>query len=334
MKNLFVLKSPLQIINALEAVAHFKLSNNIFVLIYTDSLVNENQMRELADSNSMPDIEFIHVKKEFKSKFLKYVQLIKEFKKDSYNHIFLGEIGKFHKVLLANIKKEKVFLLDDGTATIKFYNEVIKTNKYNRYKFKEMRFLLFGLRVKIKDKINLFTYFDFEPIHGVEIVKNRLENLRKNNQGQECKHNEEIIYFIGEPLDQINVIDTDTYKDMIENLINMFKKKVIYIPHRYESKQLKKTVSSVDNKLFEIKNINKPIETYFIEQKIYPKHIISCSSTALTTLGMMYEEAIVNIIKIPENDNNRAYFDSFLREFYENSDKNRVITFRELGIIK
>jgi len=334
MKNLFVLKSPLQIINALEAVAHFKLSNNIFVLIYTDSLANENQMRELVNSNNIDGIEIIHVKKEFKSKFLKYVQLIKQFKKDKYNYLFLGEIGKFHKVLLANIKKEKVFLLDDGTATIKFYNEVIKTNKYNRYKFKEIRFLLFGLRVKIKDKMNLFTYFDLEPIHGIEIVKNRLENLRKNYQEQMHKHNEDTIYFIGEPLDDINVIDTNTYKNMIENLINMFKKKTIYIPHRYESNQLKKTISSIDNKLFEIKDINRPIETYFIEQKIYPKHIISCSSTALTTLGMMYEEAIVNIIKIPENDINKAYFDSFLREFYKNSDQSKMITFKDLGIIK
>lgn len=334
MKNLFVLKSPLQIINALEAVAHFKLSNNIFVLIYTESLANENQMRELVNSNNIDGIEIIHVKKEFKSKFLKYVQLIKQFKKDKYNYLFLGEIGKFHKVLLANIKKEKVFLLDDGTATIKFYNEVIKTNKYNRYKFKEIRFLLFGLRVKIKDKMNLFTYFDLEPIHGIEIVKNRLENLRKNYQEQIHKHNEDTIYFIGEPLDDINVIDINTYKDMIENLINMFKKKTIYIPHRYESNQLKKTISSIDNKLFEIKDINQPIETYFIEQKIYPKHIISCSSTALTTLGMMYEEAIVNIIKIPENDINKAYFDSFLREFYEHSDQSKMITFKDLGIIK
>jgi len=334
MKNLFVLKSPLQIINALEAVAHFKLSNNIFVLIYTESLANENQMRELVNSNNIDGIEIIHVKKEFKSKFLKYVQLIKQFKKDKYNYLFLGEIGKFHKVLLANIKKEKVFLLDDGTATIKFYNEVIKTNKYNRYKFKEIRFLLFGLRVKIKDKMNLFTYFDLEPIHGIEIVKNRLENLRKNYQEQIHRHNEDTIYFIGEPLDDINVIDINTYKDMIENLINMFKKKTIYIPHRYESNQLKKTISSIDNKLFEIKDINQPIETYFIEQKIYPKHIISCSSTALTTLGMMYEEAIVNIIKIPENDINKAYFDSFLREFYEHSDQSKMITFKDLGIIK
>lgn len=333
MKNLFILKSPLQIINAFEAVAHFNLSNNIFVLIYTDSLANENQMREIINSTSTHDIKVIHVKKEFKSKFLKYVKLIKEFKKDKYNYIFLGEIGKFHKVLLANIKKEKVFLLDDGAGTVSFYNETIKTGKYNKYKFKEIRFLIFGLKVKVKDKMNLFTYYDLEPVHGVEVIKNRLTNLKKSYQKENIQDSD-VIYFIGQPLDDANIINVDIYKEILEKLIIMFQKKIVYIPHRFESDNLKKAISLIDDKLFEINNINKPIEVYFIEQKIYPKHIISSFSTALTTLGMIYEEANINIIKIPENDFNKTYFNSYLREFYEISDKNKMITFKELGIIK
>ncbi|MCF6340283.1 MAG: alpha-2,8-polysialyltransferase family protein [Sulfurimonas sp.] len=331
LKNLFILKSPLQIINAIEAVEYFQLKNNVFVFIYSDITSNEKQMKQLIEMSNVDEI--IHIKKSFKSKLLKYVHLVKNLKKYEYEYIFLGEIGKFHKIVISNVIKNKVFLLDDGTVTLKFYEDVIKTNKYNKYKFKEMRFLFFGLKIKVKDKINLFTYFDLEPVHGIEVIKNRLTFFRKSCL-KDSKKGDNLIYFIGQPLDDINLIDVDTYKTILEKLTIKYNKKIIYIPHRYESKNLKNAILSINNTLLKIENLNMPIEMFFIEEKIYPSHIISCFSTALTTLALLYDDVKVNNIEIPEDSSNTMFFDDALRNYYKEIDSNKIITFENLGIRK
>lgn len=330
-KNLFILKSPLQIINAIEAIEHFNLKNNIFVFIYSDMIDNEKQMRQLVDISKVDKV--IHIKKSFKSKLLKYVQLVKNLKKYEYENVFLGEIGKLHKVIIANVVKSKVFLLDDGTVTLRFYENVIKPNIYNSYKFKEMRFLFFGLKIKVKDKINLFTYFDLKPVHGIEVVKNKLTYFKKNCL-KDSKKSDDLIYFIGQPLDDINVIDVNTYKVVLEKLTTIYNKKIIYIPHRYESKKLRDAILSINNPLLTIKNLNMPIEMFFIGKRIYPAHIISYCSTALTTLTLLYDDIKVNYIEIPEDSSNKFIFDDFLRDYYKEIDSGKIISFKNLGIIK
>lgn len=47
MNNLFIARSPLQIINALEAIEYFNLNNNILVIVYNYIENNNNQMNTL-----------------------------------------------------------------------------------------------------------------------------------------------------------------------------------------------------------------------------------------------------------------------------------------------
>ncbi|MCW8896092.1 polysialyltransferase family glycosyltransferase [Sulfurimonas sp.] len=331
LKNLFILRSPLQIINALDAIEHFNLENNIVVPVYNRSDSNTQQMKKLLSLGKWEQI--IHIEESFKSKFFRYVKIIRALKKHNYKNIFIGELGIFYKIVVANTKKEKVFLLDDGTVTMKYYNKFIIHDKYNKYNFRELRFLFAGLKIKVRDKVNLYTYFDLKPVHGIEVVKNNL-NYLKRKYLKDAKKDTSVIYFIGQPLDDVNVIDVQMYKKVLENIIKMYQKKIVYIPHRSESEKLKQTIASIDNPLFEVNNLNKSIEMYLLEEKIYPMHIMSFSSTALTTLGMVYEDSQINVIKIPENSNNKEYFDNFLREYYNSTDQSKIITFKDLGIIK
>ncbi|HUH42318.1 MAG TPA: hypothetical protein VLZ29_04310 [Sulfurimonas sp.] len=301
LSNLFILRSPLQIINAMEAIEHFQLENNILVLIYNRMKSNTEQMNLVLDTQKFTNI--IHIHEKLKTKYFEYVKLIRKLKKENYNYLFVGELGISYKTIIANTKKEKVFLLDDGTATINYYNKFIQYNKYNKYNFREIRFLFSGLNIKVRDKINLFTYFDLVPLHGIDVVKNNLSYLNSNILNN-FKKDETILYFIGQPIE--GTIAFDIYQNSINYLIKKFNKKIIYVPHRSENKeQQDKLLLSIDAEMFEIINPNMPLELYFLKNNIYPLHIVSFFSTALVTLTILFKECKSNSIRIKETVENQ-----------------------------
>jgi ACT domain-containing protein len=301
LSNLFILRSPLQIINAMEAIEHFQLKNNILVLIYNRMQNNIEQMNLVLDTQKFTKI--IHINEKLKSKYFEYVKLIRKLKKENYNYLFIGELGVSYKIIVANTRKEKVFLLDDGTATIEYYNKFIKYNKYNKYNFREIRFLFSGLNIKVKDKINLFTYFNLVPLHGIDVVKNNLSYLN-NNVVNTFKKDESIMYFIGQPIE--GTIAFDVYKNGINYLIKNFNKKIVYIPHRSENKeQQNRLLLSISSEMFEIINPNMPLELYFLKNSIYPLHIVSYISTALVTLTILFKECKADFIRILETVENK-----------------------------
>lgn len=293
LKNLFIVGTPLQLINAIEAIKHFKLSNNILVVVHRSLEANRIQMNKLRDLyqwEKIIDIEYSH-----HTSIFKYINLVKYLKKYSYKYIFISKLEVVPKIVIPNVTKEKVFLLDDGVLTISIYENQIKKNKINKYNFKELRFLFFGLKIKIKDKINLFTYFDLKPTDSIEIIKNEL-NFLKETYLEGAKRNDDAIYFLGHPSGKYT--SDDDYVESVFNLLKQYSKKIIYIPHRGESKKMKDIFSSVDNPLFDFREINMPVELYFLENKIYPSHVIAYFSTALITLNMIYKECKYNFIPI------------------------------------
>ncbi len=315
LNNLFIVGTPLQLLNAIEAVEHFKSGNNILVIVHRSLKANRTQIDKIRSLYKWKEIIDIEYSKN--SSILKYVDLVKYLKKDTYKYVFIPKLEVVPKLVIANIKKEKVFLLDDGVMTVSIYENNIKTSKLNKYNFKEIRFLFFGLKIKIKDKINLFTYFDLKPVNGMEIVKNELRFLKKTYlEGADIDDSN--IYFLGHPSSKY--IDDDNYIESLHKLIDNANKKIIYIPHRGESKEMKDVLSSIDNPLFSIMDINMPIELYFLENKIYPSQVISYYSTALITLNIIYKDCEISFIPISlDKDINNA-----LKNVYKIFDKERL----------
>lgn len=295
-KNLFIVGTPLQLLNAIEAVKHFDLKNNILVIVHRSLEANKTQMESVKKLHNWEEIIDIEYSKS--SSLLKYINLVKYLKKHTYKYLFVPKLEVVPKLVIPNVKKEKVFLLDDGVMTISIYENNLKTNKINKYDFKELRFLFFGMKIKIKDKINLFTYFDLEPINKIEIVKNNLTFLKKT-YFEGASVDDSAIYFLGHPSSKY--ISDDDYLKSVHNLIKISDKNIIYIPHRGESKEVKNIFNSIDNSKFKVLDINMPVELYFLENKIHPAHIISYYSTALITLKIIYQECQVDYVPINLN---------------------------------
>lgn len=326
MKNLFIIGTPLQLINAIEAINYFKLENNILVIVYRSLIANKIQIDKIRNLYKWEEVLEIEYSKH--SSLLKYVHLTKYLKTHTYKYVFFPKLEVVPKLVIANVKKEKVFLLDDGGLTVTIYEKSIKTDKLNKYDFKELRFLLFGLKVKIRDKINLFTYFNLPAINGIEVIKNSLLHLK--NSVTDMKKESSVIYFLGQPISKL--IDDAVYRDSIQSIIKKYNKKIIYIPHRGESVDKIKYLSELDNSMFSIENIGMPVELFFLNNEIYPSHVISYYSTALTTLDLIFEDTVINYIKIPENSGNKDAFDKSLRKYYKLFDKEKVLTLQDLGL--
>jgi hypothetical protein len=122
---------------------------------------------------------------------------------------------------------------------------------------------------------------------------------------------------------------TETYIDNLLKIIKKFNKKVIYIPHRAEVESIRSEISSIDNPLLTVLDVNKPVELYFLENKIAPKHIISYYSTALTTLGLIYD-CEVNFIRIPENMSKEKDYDRILKIYYDLHKEYKIFDFKDL----
>ena len=225
---------------------------------------------------------------------------------------------------MANIDKEKVFLLDDGTATIVDYERSIKINKINRYSLKELRFLTFGLKIKVKDKINLFTYYNLEKLPGFEVIKNNLEYMKKDFVLNNIDY-DDTIFFFGQPSEIFS--DKKELELYLYKIVNKFSdKKIFYIPHRSQTKDEINNIMLV-NKNIKILEINMPVERYFLDNGIYPKYAISYISTALTTTKILFPECNVNYTKIknPNLHLNDMKYLNYLYYYFEKDQINELV---------
>lgn len=313
-KNLIIVGSPLQTINALEAVNFFKLENVVLVIAFNGLANNSNQMEEQIKSLAYEEI--IKIYPSSISKFSQYLKLIKYLQKYEYEKIFIGELGSAFRVIIANLRKEKIFLLDDGTVSIIDYEKSIKPNKLNKYSFKEFRFLLAGLKIKVSDKINFFSYYEFEQLPGIEVIKNSLECMKKDFVQNNYDYGN-TIFFLGQPSEIFS--DLSELKIDLNKIVTEFiDKKIFYIPHRAQSKEEVKMISLISDNI-KILEVNKPVERYFIDNGIYPKHVISYISTGLTTIKILFSECNVNYIRLkkPNLDLKDMSYVNYLYFYFE-----------------
>ena len=321
-KNLFVINSPLQLLNSQEAIYKFELKNIIIVAIYNRSVKNIEQIEAQLEKIDCDEIVRFNPLKE--GKLQGYVKLIKYLKRYNYEYIFTGEIEDFRfRAIVANLNKTKLFLLDEGTSIIILYENLIKKNRINKFKLKSIKFILNGLKINLKDTISFFTYYDFKPLNNGVVVKNKLEYLKKDFNVDKFV-DDDTLFFLGQTLNIFE--DVKEFKISLKRIIDKNKgKQIVYIPHR-EDKETIKIVQSFSQNI-NILELNQPIENYFIENKIYPKNLVSYYTTALITLKILFVDSSIKYIKI--NNPNFKINSLELNVIYKYFKKNNILEFMD-----
>lgn len=301
MNNLFLITSPLQLINAIEAKEHFKLTSNILVVIFTEhASKNKNQISRLIKEEEWDQvIRFDQRLKNSKTTFLRQIKLVKLLQKESYNMLFCGDFSSINKLIIANVEKQKVYLMDDGATTInrhihelgvKHSDQKIPLTK----KIRHWRFNLFGLKTIPTDTINLFTSYDLTPHGNEEIVRNELKYFKETFLAHATVDN--TVYFLGQPLSDIEMITRETYLGYLKAIRDYYGTKIVYIPHRAEHTM--QDIEAMQDESFEVMYTDLPIELEFITANRYPMQIASFYSSALFTLNIIYPECTITAFEI------------------------------------
>lgn len=295
--NLICIESPLQLLNAYEAIKYFNIQNYKLLIRYSNSDSNDNQIKKLIDILKIDpmDIEEVTINTSNKS-------LLDLFKLFTYKYIF--NTKKFDKVFIGNYRsgffsliwksfdKNRIILLDDGAKTIDIQKEFTDDLNYN-----------------------LFTIYDVTPLKTQKIYTNHFNNMKKFFENT-LAFEENKILFLGSKLSEINIISEEYYLELMNQISKFYKNQnIIYIPHREEDQNKLTKISTIDN--IEIKTIDYPVEMFGLFENKLPQTVSSFYSSALMTMqniynieaeafsfnykGSIYEESIDNVYMFYEN---------------------------------
>ncbi|MEA2019081.1 MAG: hypothetical protein U9N59_11590 [Campylobacterota bacterium] len=287
--NLHIARSPLQLINILEAIETLSLENNILLILDRKNQSNKEQLQEVLSKIDYEWEKVYHVEKTSNSNLMDYIKLVKEIKKLNYKYIFTGDIDSITNVIVANLKHEKVFLVDDGTSTLKRHEELLKDVKMTlSSKLKLFRFNLFGLKSYKKYSVNFFSFFDLKQKKDETIILNEFKNLKK--KFKLTKNYDDTVYLLGQPIYN-KEISEDDFLVHLNKILDFYKgKKIVYLKHRYE-KPTQSIKELLKKNSIDIVQNEYPIELEFLIRGEYPTNITGFFSTAIYTLSRMFSEA-------------------------------------------
>lgn len=305
--SLYIVRSPLQLLNAIEAKHHFKTRRNVLVVLYNKNSnatdPNNIQLAKLLEVDPWDEvIEYNKSDVKSASGLRSQVRMIKRLRQERFAYLFSGDYGILHQVMIANIPNQALYLLDDGTLTLTIYKNGLDPNYKEQHfgrHFKLWRYRLFGLKTHHNQSVNFFTCFHLEPVEGKTIVFNRYDFL-KSRYLPSAVREQETLYFLGTPLVKTGEVAESTYIETLRRAIDHFGKKIVYIPHRAEI--MSEAFRALEGERFSIGVSTGPIELRFLLERRYPLHLASFFSTALYTLNHIFPESSIVSIRFRDEE--------------------------------
>lgn len=305
-KNLFLIITPSQLINALEFINCKRLSPNECSFLLSSTSKNfENQCIQMLDKFGFSDYQSLSPeKKSFLSQLplsrmpFKLLYLIKAKKKlkkllenKTFNYTVVGNYSNFIAQYLIQKNKQNIVILDDGTGsatrTLKRKKEFLTGKPF--FEFNRKRKLLwlvklvmgFNKNFRIPQKLCFFTNYSFETVGDDFILENEYNFLKSKLSEKPVDIN--VVYLLGSPLSESGYIDQDVELSYIQRIIDGTpgKLSVQYIPHRLDS------ISKLDkiDKLLPIKRFDLPIEISLAMEHKIPKSYFGFFTSALPNLS-------------------------------------------------
>jgi hypothetical protein len=325
--NVFLIETPLQLLNAIEAKHHFKFKKNILVILGSNYF-GINAFSNIADKDSWYKILYMPFHNKFSTydfgkrrpqnlheKVIEYYctlqQFLKRYRPDKLiksigcaENIVLGNYLQGHKDYMRHfantIKHKKIYIIDDGTDTIKINRErTDEISNVDNEHDKDVSWLK-NVKRRFRDKfidwnarpatgITFFSCYDLCMNSNDKFEKNEYEYLRKI--GKRSVKTDEVI-FLGQCLVEDGYISKENYRLYLLKAKEYFNsEKFIYVPHPRESFQgieyLEKTVG------IEKRIISSPIEYEIALSGKRPKCLSSFFCSALRNCSLIMGNSII-----------------------------------------
>lgn len=282
-KNLFVISTPWQLVNAYEAKTFFDLSGGVLIIDATSNLSNIQQIKSLINTNDWDSVSFLT---KHKSNFLQYVKLIKQLQRNNYAKVFV-DWNWFTQVLIANITHESAYIVDDGLATVTYYRDMQARALDTRILLKKkIRFLLFGLKISTPNRVNFFTSFDLNSFGNTQVVRHHFQRIEGMYPVQDFAATNDV-FIIGQALVEKGAMREEVYNQYIKSICQYFKgHSLIYIPHRDEQ-VIYDTIGRFDNLVLKV--IEQPVEVFLLKNKLKPI-VVGLFSSSLVNVAALFQD--------------------------------------------
>ncbi len=269
-KNILIIETPFQLLNAFEAINEFPAKNNTLFVRFSGSTGNDAQLKSTLDIIKLPknvEVKTFTINATNRSIYdvLKivffWVRII--FINRIEGFVFVGDYRSRFLQLVIHISS-KTILLDDGLSTIHIQDSFTK----NRF-------------------LNWFTIFDLTPFHGQKIFKNRFKFLNAFVENRNSSK-KKVLLFIGSKLSEENIISEDENVELVTKIAQKYSnQQITYIAHRTESNKKLHRIETIKN--IEIIKLNYPLELLPLFGDFSPFLILSFFSTALITLEKIFK---------------------------------------------
>jgi len=316
---LFIVESPLQILNAIEAKYFFRDATNVLVVAIwsKEGSVNSIQMEELISQDCWTDIIRF---KSCPSRILPFRLWSKLRRRYNIKRVFVGDIGSTYMRLALAQPGQENFLLDDGVATIfaqdwflrresarvSFYDTPydystlmrhnIKVPSWKTWFKKQIHNMLVPVNIYSGD-INLFTAFDLQPVGGQKIIKNRYESLKLKKTDKTIDSS--MVWFFGHELSEDGGLSLEEEVGILKQIVCYYASRGIrvhYLPHRKENVQRLDLFKENLGMVIEAAQWPAEIETVFRNR--LPAHIGAYTSTVLVTLPLLHDFETVTSFRV------------------------------------
>jgi len=314
--NIFIVGSPLQLFNGIEASHYFKTTNNILLLLHVCEEESIAQIEKLLNFMTWSDVIYISIPKQqresitFPSKLKKILKEIPLGNK--IEKIFVGEYRNDYVThIIHSLNNKNIYLLDDGLGQINYHQKVNHFSYKSQIKKIVYKHLLFYKLKKIK-----YTFFTIFNIENEKYIKNCYEFFKQSIAKKDIVNT---VYFIGQPLVELNILSETEYKNELSKIIKFYRgKKFVYILHRRQDKQKIHNFSKELN--FEYKEFENLIELEMINSTTIPSDFATFFSTAIVTLPHFIQEAEYRVFRTENKYINKKYLPSIKVAYKEFSD--------------
>lgn len=336
--NLFVIESPLQLINALEAKEYYKLEPQECML-YISRPDNKRTLLQIQRNLNEDDwynvkiLGFGEGKVTWVTRQLALKNELKKLGRLNISKIFLGDYrSDLMKALISSVSYNELIILDDGAATINTYHRILNkgitpSTKQNKIKAVINKILNLNYKEDIDTNVTFFTVFDISSYKNITVIKNEYKHLKSFLKE---KKYENIVYFLGAPLVEKKILQNkEVYFSYLKKINNYYQGlKVVYVPHRAEDNE---KLMEIETKLnITIKKIDTPIEHYLCGQTTLPATIASFYSSALMTSHLIFKEYVkIQSFMIDKENLNPKICEDIHRVYSHYKNNFEVISFNK-----
>lgn len=351
MNNIFLVKSPLQLLNAIEAKHHFELDDkDCYLLIMGDRKSYSQLMKLVIASQQWSNIVLLNrvglvagnpwavcdnlgdidkLRKTILRSSLFSIRRLNRLARaiKDVKYVFIGNNNSPLMRHFANsLGHQQTVLLDDGTATLDIARQRIegqfspKPSKLSKRIRLAAKRIFQKLNARQPENVVFFTAYKIAVTGADRIISNDFAYLRNRALGLKVT---ESVYFLGSPLSEVGIVSEDKYLESMRRVKKYYEgKDIIYVSHRRESPEKLARLKSEYG--FEVSCFDYPVEYQLAFVGPRPVELASFISSALDNCRLIFEDKMkivafkINEINADRRDIVNGIYDNYELSVGEN----------------